>query len=307
MSCEKKIAIAIPTYDRNELLVKLLKTIPDDVLVFISDNGGKSTNSDFFQDKNYTVSVVSDLSMFENWNNATSIAECDYIAITSDDDLYLPGAFDVVRDKISSTDADVYIFGHLYVDSGDNVIGSYKINKFSKELAPNGFLKYKFGVDSRMPSIFFKKSFLDEIGHFDIDNFSFTAADSELIQRALLKGSVAFFPEQVSCYKVWGGGYTDKKIATKEWLEQIDNWTKKIIELGVDESSFFSEKFSKKYSDEIYARNLYAGLANLFNQKKYRELLLFKEEARWPSNALVKTRLRIVWLLLKSRLLTYVG
>lgn len=54
----------------------------------------------------------------------------------------------------------------------------------------------------RMPSVFFKKSFLDKIGYFDEKNFNLTAADSELIQRSLLLGKVAFIPKIVSSYRV---------------------------------------------------------------------------------------------------------
>ena len=39
----KRVGVAIPTYDRNDLLSRLMRTIPHDVSIFVSDNGGKVT------------------------------------------------------------------------------------------------------------------------------------------------------------------------------------------------------------------------------------------------------------------------
>lgn len=302
-----KIGISIPTYNRSEHLESLLSSLGDNFFVYVSDNAGFTEKKIFerFPDAHVISSDVV-IPIYENWNRSIEINDCDYIAMTSDDDLYVEGAFDVINKYLNEYSPDVAIFGHYFIDGNDNIIDKYtpKENIFLK--APEGFSEFKFDVSARTPSIFYKRSFLDKIGLLDC-NFKVTAADSELIQRALLVGSVLFVPDVVSKYRVWESNTTHNNIATSKWLEEIDLWTRKIIEFGKEKSNLFSEGFSKKYSDEIYARNLYAGMANLFNQNKYRELLLFKKEARWPSNALVKTRLRIVWLLLKSRLLAYVG
>ncbi len=121
-----------------------------------------------------------------------------------------------------------------------------------------------------MPSVFFKKRFLDKIGYFDDKKFSLTAADSELIQRALLLGKVVYVPEIVSSYRVWQGSLTYEKIASSEWLEEIELWHEKISMLGINNSvNIFDWKY---YRGEIFARNLLAGLSNLYTKGEYKQL-----------------------------------
>lgn len=297
-----ELVIAIPTYNRLDLLKKLVDTIPSYVGISISDNGHYIQNNNFFNKKNIKITSHDQvLDMFDNWNSSIieSEARDGYIAITSDDDIYLKGSFDIISTYLNNKKADIYIFGHHIINSKDEIKSTYCPKKLEYLQAPYGFEKFKYEVKARMPSIFFKKEFLDEIGYFDSKIFSITAADSELIQRALIKGRVAFIPEVVSAYRVWEGNFTNALIATSRWLEEIDSWTSKVADLE-NVKIFKSKKEELQYKDEIYAQNLLAGLYNLYHNQEYEKLKSFYNSSRRYKNAFLKTRIRIILVLLKS-------
>ncbi|MGG2397477.1 hypothetical protein ACJRW5_11105 [Pseudomonas sp. SH1-B] len=305
-----KLAVAIPSYNRKILVERLLSTIPNDIFIAISDNGGYLRGGLDCNGRNIKIeSHDMVLDVFDNWNFALNMVlnECDYLVMPSDDDLYLSGWSDRVLSYINKVDADFFIFGNRVIDEHENIVGEYSENELVVLEAPLGFEKYKYDVSARMPSVIFRSEFLRKIGGYDAKTFKLTAADSELIQRALLLGRVAFVPEVISCYRVWNGGLTNKKIASEEWLDEIEKWTSKIVTIGQGSSDMFTRAFSEKYADEIYARNLYEGLVNLYGREEYEKLLKFKSKARWPKHALLRTKLRIIRLLLKAKTLSYVG
>lgn len=299
----KQIVIAVPTYNREELLKKLIDAIPNNIAVHISDNGN-FLKSDFKHSNLKITHHEKIYTMFQNWNlSIVDSMPSDYIAITSDDDIYITDSFKLIQDIIdSSVDADVFIFGNNFINENDEIIGRYCPNEYKTCEAPFGLNEFLYGVDARMPSIFFKKSFLDEIGYFDEINFKFTAADSELIQRALLLGKVAFIPHIVSSYRIWTGSETDKKISTMEWMNQIDIWTDKIIALANNKLTKEQNTFDwNRYKDEIFARNLLAGMSHLYRNKNYKKVDEYFFEIRYPENAMFITKLRIFKTLILSK------
>lgn len=304
----KKITIAIPTYKRENLLKKLVESIPSNISLSISDNGSSLSESFITTYKNATIVKQEHvLDIFANWNAAiTSINFCDYIAIPSDDDLYNLDSFDLIQDAINNHDnIDIFIFGNNFINENDEVIGHYCPKKHEILEAPYGLSHFLYGVNVRMPSVFFKKSFLDKIGYFDEKSFTLTAADSELVQRALLLGKVAFVPKIVASYRVWSGSLTDQRIATKHWMSEIDVWTDKIITLADSTIGTQQTLFNwQQYKDEVYAQNLLAGLGNLYKSKQYNKILSYYHEMRHPKHAKLKTKLRIFKVLLSSKIRT---
>lgn len=295
----KKLAISIPTYNRQYYLTKLINSIPESTQITVSDNGSFLTDVEFYSHPNLIKISHSDvLPIFENWNaSIISAPKTDYIAIPSDDDCYIKSEFPFIVETLNEFDADVFIFGNNFIDEHDGVLGSYCPKEYSVLKAPLGLEKFFYSVDVRMPSIIFRKSFLDEIGYFDQNSFTLTAADSELIQRALLLGNTVFVPKIISCYRVWPGGLTDQKIASKHWLDEIDIWTNKIIELG--QSNNISLNW-RKYKDEIYARNLLAGCHNLYKIKNYNGVINHVKSVRYPWYAKTGSHLRLLKKILLS-------
>lgn len=299
------IGITIPTYNREEKLVEILKSIPDGFKVAVSDNGSTISDEVISEYQNVDfVKTPSVVNMFENWNLAIkNMSNCDYIIIPSDDDLYYPDSFNKISKSIKeSDDVDIFVFGNNFIDENQKIINKYSpsVNKVLN--APLGFEEFKKGVQARMPSIVFKKTFLDKVGYFD-EIFKFTAADSELIQRCLLLGKSAFIPDIISGYRVWEGGLTHKTIATQGWINEISLWTDKISSLASEEYDKINKVFfSKKYEDIIYAENLLVGLVLLFRQKKYEECINHYISCRFPKKATLTIKIKIIIITLLSRI-----
>lgn len=292
----EKINVCIPTYNREIMLTKLIKSIDKNINIVVSDNGGFITEKMTGQYANVLLKPSNKvLEIFTNWNNAVTLSNAEYVVIPSDDDLYLDNAFDIIISEINkSPDLDVLIFGHHYIDENDNIIHTWNFGRYERFEAPHGFKIFQFGVDARMPSIVFKREFLEKIGLFDT-NFKLTAADSDLIQRALLYGTVQFIPKIIACYRVWGGGLTAQKQASKEWLNEIEYWTTKVGALAEKQYSDNNMKFkAEEFSHEILARNILAGAKTLISKGDKKQASEFILTTGIPTHCKLKTKFKLL-------------
>jgi glycosyltransferase involved in cell wall biosynthesis len=294
------IQVAIPTYNRDLYLDKLMSSIPSDIKISVSDNGSfvsselkkKYANASF-------VSHSSVIAIFDNWNCAAKNAFSLWLSIPSDDDVFFSNAFDKISQYILKyPDADILIFGHNIIDENDSLSPGWCPIEETVFDAPLGYEVFKYGVEARMPCIIFKTATLRELGYFD-NNFELTASDSDLVQRALLSGKSVFIPEILGAYRIWKGNLTSQRVATKQWLEEIDYWQQKI-------SKIYNEKYKKtkmkipssQIMDEVYANNLLAGIANKKLTSGFREAFVFAKSVRFPWRAKLITQLRIIKTLL---------
>jgi len=299
-----KIAVAIPTYKRRELLARLIDSISTTWQVFVSDNDSSLLPLDESFGDHVSVSHASELvSMFANWNRALSLVggDCTHVFIPSDDDLFLPNAEEAVsRTLAQHPDADVVVFGCDLFDENGTRWSGYRPSHMEAFAPGDGFLKFINGVDARMPGVLFRHDFLKRIGAFD-ERFELTAADSDLVQRALLLGRAVFVPEVIGLYQIWSGSLTHARQATDQWLSEVELWTHKIAELLRTGHQPPSRRVNiKRYCDEIYARNLLAGLSNLHKKGESLAARAFLARHPIPRHTRLLTRLRLLkmrWLL----------
>lgn len=288
---QEKLSIVIPTMNRNDYLKQILNTIPNDLKVYVSDNG--SFLSDEIINNYKNIKVIQSkkiLEMYDNWNRAIMLAESEFILLPSDDDLYLEGVFDSVLHTINAYEhIDIFIFGHYYVDEYGEIRGEWKPSEFVEMKAPYGFENFKFGVDARWPSIVLRKSLIEKIGYFNAD-IPF-AGDSELLQKALLYGNALFIPNIISKYRFWPNNATSLNQTTVEWRNSIDKWTSNIIPLVTEEYRKINKEFNANtYKDEIMAQNIISGGYLLYNNLKYVELDKYLKEIMCPEHALLDTK-----------------
>lgn len=294
----KNLGIAIPTYNRQDQLDTLLNAIPKEHSIYVSDNGAHLSTE--FMAKFSTVhfkSVAGEaVRMFANWNLAARMVSEDWVVVPSDDDIYFENSFGIITEYLTRySTADVVVFGHQTVDENYQKISEWKPQELVECAAPTGFEYFKFDVSARMPSIFFKRSLLEELGYFD-ENFKITAADSDLVQRALIKGRSVFIPEVASGYRVWLGGATHKTISSLEWMREIDYWGKKIEKILQDVPRYSTEASSIRA--ELYARNLLAGVAAAKRSGGYAAAWNHLRRCSYPIRANFLTQLRLLsWLI----------
>lgn len=298
------VVVAIPTYNRPLYLSQLIKSVPAEIPVFISDNGGLTPTDSLPSGRSVVIDKLDYVApIFANWNNAVRLAAVTdgYVVIPSDDDLFLPGAFDVINRHIADyPNVDIFIFGVDIIDGNGSVIGNYSSKTLKQYGVGEGFCEFKFGVNARMPGVVFKQSFLDSIGYFD-ETLTLTAADSELVQRALLLGTAVFSPEKISAYRVWEGSLTSERQCSAQWVEEVDYWTAKIVALA-EEVGFQKPINWPEYRDEILAQNILAGMRLAIQQGNNRKAMELFRGARAQRHALLKTRIFIALRLASLRI-----
>lgn len=293
------LGIAIPSYNREGQLASLLRSIPENIPVHISDNGACLTKKFRNEFPHVNVSAVAGavIPPFENWNRAARMVTQKWLIIPSDDDIYYPESFAKILNYIDRyKQADVIIFGHNVVDENYRITSRWMPEKLADLVAPGGFEHVKYGVDARMPSIVFRRNLLEQIGFFD-EEFKVTAGDSYMIQRATLSGHSVFVPMIVSGYRVWAQGATQEVISTPEWMREIVQWGEK-LERQLARFPQYDAKI-KHIRAEIYARNLHAGLSHLRRKGLYKKALQHFLAADFPWQATRSTCAKVIYQLIR--------
>lgn len=290
------IQVAIPTYNRELYLSKLISSVPSYINIYISDNGSFVTQQ--FKDKFSNCSFISHpevIGIFNNWNSAAISTTSEWIIIPSDDDIFFDGAFDTITTYINKyPDADIIIFGHKIIDDNDALSQGWMPFKEEVFEPPMGYEKFKYGVEARMPCMVFKNDFIKKLGYFDT-YFKLTASDSDLVQRSLLQGKSVFVPKIIGAYRVWKGNLTSQKVATKLWLDEIDYWQQKIATLNTQQHLNVNIRTTPfNIADEVFARNLLYGVRSIRKSKGFSKAFKFLTSVRFPYKAKIKTQLRII-------------
>ncbi len=288
-----RLSVCIPTYNRPVELGNLLDSIPADIPVYVSDNGG--TLTDEFRQKYAHVSIPRTSSqtvpIFANWNRAARMSMAEWLLVPSDDDIYFPGAFETIAAVIEANPmADVFIFGHHVVGEDYEVLETWQPRAQAFH-APAGFELFKGGVAARMPSVAIRRTAMERLGFFD-EKFTLTASDSDLVQRALLTCDAVFVPTVVSGYRVWQRGLTRLTLATPRWMAEIDHWGAKIEAMLRGIPMYASQ--ARRVHDELYAANLLEGMRLLRRQRKFAESRAHFRECRFPWFARWNTRARLL-------------
>lgn len=291
----ENLTIVIPTFNRIDLLKKILDTIPRSMNVIISDNG--SSVSEIFANQYKEFQFVKTeriLEALENWNRCISLVKTEWFTIPSDDDLYYENSFILMEKYLKKYhDNDVLVFGHNVID-GDGVKVSEWVPKENYNLDPPFSYNFvKYGVDARFPGLFFKKKIVNLNNNFDI-SYKTTAGDSKLIQMCLLTGKASFIPEIIAGYRVWSNSSTTLTLGNLKWMDEVYRWQNEILPIAIAK---FSEKGIRlnvsNIKDEVYARNLIGGIKSKRKSEGLISVLgLFKENSfPWHANFLTKLQL----------------
>jgi glycosyltransferase involved in cell wall biosynthesis len=288
------LTVTIPTFNRAIYLNKLLNSLPKSLHVVVSDNGAFLSDefkARFPWTKFITQEIVIDAP--SNWNKCMHAVNTEWFVLPSDDDLYFEHSFNIIQHYCDQyPDADLLIFGHKVINENGVEISSWIPEKLQEFKAPGAYNLFKYGVESRFPSMLFKTAKVKECGYLD-KSYKLTAGDSKLIQMILLSGTVVFIPEIVGAYRTWPQNSTTLTIGTNHWLREIDRWQNDIggyIKNNVNDN--FLEEF-KSIKDEVYARNFLAGMYSLKNKKGLKKWD-FIIKSRFPFKASMRTKLRIL-------------
>ena len=187
------------------------------------------------------------------------------------------------------------VFGHNEIDANGVILRSW-VPEYDGVLLPQyAFRLFSSGVNARMPSILFRRDAYKECGGVN-SSFKLTAGDSELIQRMAIRFPTRFVPAIISGYRVWEGGLTHKRIATKLWSDEIEIWMGMLDDELRATDWGRSRLFRRCIQDEIRLQNISAGLAKLGTISDRWDFLRLK---RYPILARLRTHLRVLKFMLK--------
>jgi glycosyltransferase involved in cell wall biosynthesis len=293
------VGVAIPTLNRQGYLAELLKSIPITIPVVVSDNGNYLDPT--FKTKYSRVNYYSStdiLPLYENWNRAVSKLDTEWVCLASDDDIFCQDAFANFHETLKLyPNAELIIFGHKTIDEDGTITGEWTPKQLQMFLPPFGFDKFKYGVDARCISVFFKKDLYYKIGCFN-ETYKVTASDSDFIQTALIFGKSVFNPTITGQYRVWKNNLTAETCKSTLWIEEIYYWQNRIA--GQLKQFDFSSRYVSSLKDEVVARNIIQALTSYNSSKepitvKIKFLLNFS----LPLRASLKTKLILIKCLLK--------
>lgn len=296
----KDLTVVIPTYNRNDYLIKILNTIPKNENVVIGDNGGSVTEAIIKQYPDFSfIRPAKKLNMFENWNFCINHVKTKWFIIPSDDDMFYSGAFKKIENALNNySDANIILFGHKVINASDDELSSWKSEKIEMLESPHGYNYFKYGVDARLPAIIFKTDVAKSYGLFD-ESYEYTAADSLLIQKCMLYGKAVILPEIIAAYRVWPDNFTNKHISTPDWLTKIDRWQNEIgTAAKIVYNKLNKEINTVQIKDEVYARNLLGGVASKKAKSGFMGAYLLVKSVRFPLKAKLITQMRIIKALL---------
>ena len=107
-----RFSIVVPTADRSEYLLHCLTTLGslgDDYEVIIQDNSVGDESQELFSHLKYPFLYfrTKPVGMRQNWENGIANATGDYVTVLGDDDGFMPGGLQTVRDVLSTHEADL--------------------------------------------------------------------------------------------------------------------------------------------------------------------------------------------------------
>mgnify|MGYP000323161578 CR=1 FL=1 len=291
---EKKLTICIPTYRRLKYIETLLNSIPSEIPVIISDNGNYIKNELHQFTNAKIIHTKQTIPMFKNWNHAIQQVKTEWFIIPGDDDVFLTEKLQHVNQYIEKyKEMGMIIFGHNIINEYDQISKGWIPQQEKVFQPPMGFQLFKTGVAARVPSIIFNTHKFKSCGQFD-ERFLYTAADSFLIQKLALNFPYVFIPYPLSLYRVWESNYTNTKISSIEWFDQIKLWTSSLGPLVTEKNEILKINI-KQMQDKILLDNeLFALHTMKKNKISAMQRFNFIMKIGWPFHINLKKHLQLI-------------
>jgi len=144
------ITVAIPTYNRLDLLKRTLDSVfaqevpPDEILV-VDDSSTEKEVWDYLKDLKgiRLIRNRKNMGSFENINKCIRLAKSDYVIIVQSDDLIMSNCIKVYKNMVRkySSQPAVYFSGGYLIDEKDRVKGQVRPLKGNQLLRPPYSLK----------------------------------------------------------------------------------------------------------------------------------------------------------------------
>lgn len=285
----KDLTICVPVYKRFDYLKDLVENIPEDYPICISDNGNYLPD-DFFSRGNIKIKhLESVVPMFSNWNETIKMVETNWFTIPGDDDIIYPDKLDIIWDKINNfSDCAVLAFGYDIINEREEKRKGWLPVITRRYDKIDAFYHIQRTIPYRCPALVINTEKSQSIGNYD-QNFEFTASDSLYLQHLAMLYPIVEINEIVAGYRVWDNSFTNVKIATKEWFDQLNLWINKTSKLLVDNKIEGCD--INRLHDNIIVDNLMVAFKVASNLNTKFKLL---KSVGWPRKIGLKNHLRLI-------------
>lgn len=218
------LSICIPTYNRPELLLRTIKSIPDhpEVEIIVTDNSNNFESKEIvektlcyygtkwtYHKNNFPSEWPGPRLMVENFNQGIRLASGQYICFIHDDDFLYPSGLPKILNKIKTENRDVFMFGINLVDYNGDRKRTQKA-KTDAYYPPLKALKKLLSNSSfvRFPAIIARKSVYDAVGYFNAERKGPT--DLDMWARIFSEYGVYHVSDVVAAYTIHDGAETMK-------------------------------------------------------------------------------------------------
>jgi glycosyltransferase involved in cell wall biosynthesis len=214
---ETKVTVAIPTYNRSQLLKSCLESVLtqdyDDFRIVVLDNSSSDDTATVvrsFADSRITfMRNKSNLGLYRNWTRAIQIKSSPYLAILPDDDMMLPGFLSESVSALDKFPQAGFSFGLTrYMDHTGAPLHLQELKNL-KDGCISGLDYLHQIVDGRLwviqvPSVMMRSSALKAVGPFDIPH-SHYSFDFNLYLRLAAQFDIGFIRKELACVRLHTG------------------------------------------------------------------------------------------------------
>jgi len=218
------LSVCIPTFNRADLLLRTLKSIPDhpEIEIIVTDNSTNSISKAvvektlgyyatkwIYHKNNFPADWPGSRLMVENFNQGIRLASGEYICYIHDDDFLYPSGLYKILNKLRTENKDVFMFGINLVDFQGNRKRSQRAKK-DAYYPPRKALKKLLSNSSfvRFPAIIARKKAYDTVGYFDPAKKGPT--DLDMWARIFSQYGVYHVSDVVAAYTIHDGAETMK-------------------------------------------------------------------------------------------------
>lgn len=218
------LSICIPTYNRADLLLRTLKSIPDrpEVEIIVTDNStnflskavvektlGYYSSAWIYHKNNFPADWPGAKLMVENFNQGIRLASGEYVCFIHDDDFLYPSGLHKILNKLKKANKDVFMFGINLVDyrgerkktqSAERDAFYPPLKALKKLLSNSSFVRF--------PAIIARKKVYDAVGYFDPEKKGPT--DLDMWARIFSQYGVYHVCDVVAAYTIHDGAETMK-------------------------------------------------------------------------------------------------
>jgi glycosyltransferase involved in cell wall biosynthesis len=210
----------IPTYNpRADYLEETLKSVlqqdpgPDQMQIEVIDDGSMD-NTAYEVTRRVGAGRVTfhaesqNLGLANSWNRCVERARGHWVHILHQDDIVLPGFYDLLRKAVERTDAGAIFCRHAVVDSKGHWIQLSELHRASPGLLDDWHAKITVQCVIQCAAIAVRRSVYEQLGGF-LPHLHYVA-DWEMWQRIASQAAFWFEPSILACYRLHSNSATSR-------------------------------------------------------------------------------------------------